>query len=189
MNQFDYDSLKTTKLPPAWPKGLLTFVFIICLLASGTAFGLNYYNGLQNKKLETLNTQFQDLRATFPVSQEEEIAVFEKKLTNLEKLLGGHIYFSNVLALLEQTTHPQVYYTNLDYSLEKNSLILEGVAKNQQILSEAVNGFVNDSKNIKMVILRDMKVNTDKTVQFHLELLLQSQVLQYQPPAQVNPKI
>jgi len=82
-----------------------------------------------------------------------------------------------------------VYYTNLDYSLEKNSLILEGVAKNQQILSEAVNGFVNDSKNIKMVILRDMKVNNDKTVQFHLELLLQPQVLKYQPPAQVNPEI
>ena len=187
MNQFDYDSSKTTKLPPAWPKGLLTFVFIIFLLASGTAFGLNYFNGIQDKKLETLNTQFQDLRATFPVSQEQEIAVFEKKLTNLEKLLSNHIYFSHVLALLEKTTHPQIYYTSLDYSLEKKSLVLEGVAKNQQILSEAVNGFVNDSKDIKMVILRDMKVNTDSTVQFHLELLLQSQVLQYQLPAQANP--
>ncbi|MFA5392527.1 MAG: hypothetical protein WC306_02425 [Candidatus Paceibacterota bacterium] len=184
MNQFDYNYLKTEKLSPVWPKGLLTFVLIICLLASGTAFSLNYFNKIQDKKLGMLNTQFQDLRATFPVDQEQEIAIFEKKLTNLEKLLDNHIYFSNVLTLLEQITHSQVYYTSLDYSLEKNSLVLEGIAKNQQILSEAVNGFVNDSKNIKMVILRDMKENNDKTIQFHLELLLQPQVLKYQPPIQ-----
>jgi len=187
MNQFDYDSLKTAKLPPAWPKGLLTFVLIICLLALGTAFGLNYWNRIQENKLQQLETEFQTLRETFPLSQEQEIAIFEEKLINLEKLLSNHIYFSNVLALLEQITHPQVYYTSLEYSLEKNSLVLEGTAKNQAVLSEAVNGFVNDSKDIKMVILRDMKVNTDKTVQFHLELLLQPQVLKYQPPIQANP--
>jgi len=180
MNQFDYDSLKTTKLPPAWPKGLLTFVFIICLLTLGTALGLNYWNKIQSNKLQQAEQTFQTLRNGFSISDEQKIAIFEKKLNNLEKLLGSHIYFSHVLTLLEQTTHPQVYYTSLDYSLEKNSLVLEGVAKNQQILSEAVNGFVNDSKDIKMVILRDMKVNTDKTVQFHLELLLQPQVLKYQ---------
>jgi hypothetical protein len=185
MNQFDYDSLKTTKLPPAWPKGLLTFVLIICLLTIGTALGLNYWNRIQENKLQQLETEFQTLRETFPPEQEQEIAIFEEKLINLEKLLGNHVYFSNVLTILEQITHPQVYYTNLDYSLDKNSLVLEGVAKNQQILSEAVNGFVNDSKDIKMVILRDMKVNTDNTMQFHLELLFQPQVLKYQPPIQV----
>jgi len=187
MNQFDYDSLKTAKLPSAWPKGLLTFVLIICLLALGTAFGLNYWNRIQENKLQQLETEFQTLRKTFPLSQEQEIAIFEEKLINLEKLLSNHIYFSNVLALLEQITHPQVYYTSLEYSLEKNSLVLGGTAKNQAVLSEAVNGFVNDSKDIKMVILRDMKVNTDSTVQFHLELLLQPQVLKYQPPIQANP--
>jgi hypothetical protein len=186
MNQFDYDSLKTAKLPPAWPKGLLTFIFIIFLLASGTAFGLNYWNRIQESKFQKLETEFQTLRKTFLSEQEQEIAVFEKKITNLEKLLSNHIYFSNVLTLLEQITHPQVYYTSLDYSLDKNSLVLEGVAKNQQILSEAVNGFVNDSKDIEMVILRDMKVNNDNTVQFHLELLLQPQVLKYQLPIQVS---
>jgi len=182
MNQFDYDSLKTTKLLPAWPKGLLTFVLIICLLILGAAFGLNYWNNIQENKLQQLETEFQTLRKTFPSDQEEQIAIFERKLINLEKLLGNHVYFSNVLTLLEQITHPQIYYTSLDYSLDKNSLVLEGVAKNQQILSEAINGFVNDSKDIKMVIFRDMKVNDDNTMQFHLELSLQPQVLKYQPP-------
>jgi hypothetical protein len=180
MSQFDYDSLKSTKLPPAWPKGLLTFVFIICLLSGGLAFGLNYYNGIQQKNLDALNTQFQTLRAAFPLAQEQEIAVFEKKLNNLSKLLNNHVYFSHVLSLLEKTTDPQVYYTNLDFSLDKNSLVLEGTAKNQQILSEAVNGFVNDSQDIQTVILRDMKTNNDGTVQFHLELILRPQVLKYQ---------
>ncbi len=187
MNQFDYNSLKTTKLSSVWPRGLLNFVLIICLLALGTAFGLNYWNRIQENKLQQLETEFQTLRQSFPLSQEQEIAIFEEKIINLEKLLSNHIYFSNALTLLEQITHPQVYYTSLEYFLEKNSLVLEGTAKNQAVLSEAVNGFVNDSKDIKMVILRDMKVNTNNTVQFHLELLLQSQILKYQPPTQINP--
>lgn len=180
MNQFDYNSFKSTPLPSAWPKGLLTFVFIIFLLTLVTFFGLNYYNKIQNKELETLNSQFQKIRNSFPVNDEEKIALFEKKIINLDKLLKNHIYFSNVLAFLERVTHPQVYYTSLDYTADKNSLILEGIARNQQILSEAINGFVNDSQDVKMVILRDMKVNNDKTVQFHVELILQPQLVKYQ---------
>ncbi|MGC8651129.1 MAG: PilN domain-containing protein [Minisyncoccia bacterium] len=180
MSQFDYDSLKSTQLPPSWPKGLLTFIFILFVLSGAAAFGLNYYNGIQQKNLKALNAQFQTLREAFPLSQEQEIAVFEKKLNNLSKLLNSHVYFSNVLSFLEKTTNPQVYYTNLDFSLDKNSLVLEGIAKNQQILSEAVNDFVNDSKDVQTVILRDMKTNNDSTVQFHLELILQPQVIKYQ---------
>lgn len=180
MSQFDYYSFQSKPLPPAWPKGLLIFIVFIFLSTSALAFGLYYYNGEQQKTLEKLNSQFQTLRAGFPLAQEKEIALFEKKLNTLKKLLNNHVYFSQVLTFLEQNTHPQVYYTNLEFSLEKNSLTLEGTAKNQQVLSEAVNGFVNDSKDIQVVILRDMKTNTDNTVQFHLELILQPKVFHYQ---------
>jgi len=186
MNQFDYNSFKSTPLPSTWPKGLLTFVLILCFLSGASAFGLNYYNTVQNKKLEVLTSQFQEMRKGFSTENEEKIALFEKKIINLDKLLNNHVYFSNVLSFLEKTTDPQVYYTKLDFSLEKKSLVLEGVAKNQQILSEAVNGFVNDSKDIQTVILRDMKANSDKTVQFHLELILQPQVFKYQLSTQTS---
>ena len=181
MNQVGYESFNVKKLPPAWPKGLLTFVLIICFLTIGVAIGLNYFNNLQNKKLQNLTAQFESLRADFPVAQEKEIATFEKKLTNLRALLNNHVYFSNVLNILEKLTHPQVYYTDLSYTTEKNTITLSGVAKTQQILSEAVNGFINDPQEIQMVVLKNVKANTNGTVNFNLDIILNEKVLKYQP--------
>ena len=180
MNEFKIDSLDISKLPPAWPKGLFTFVLIISILIGAAAFGLNYFNSLEQKKLDTLTNEFENLRAAFPVDQEKEIATFEAKLTTLVKLLNNHVYFSNVIRILETLTHPQVSYSSLNYSVDKNTINLNGLAKNQQVLSEAVNGFINDPQDIKMVILKDMKTNSDFTVNFNLDIILNSQVLKYQ---------
>jgi len=180
VNEFKFDSLDISKLPSAWPKGLFTFVLIISILIGASVFGLNYFNSLEQKKLDTLTDQFENLRTAFPVGQEKEIATFEAKLTILVKLLNNHIYFSNVIRILEKLTHPQVSYTSLSYSVDKNTISLSGLAKNQQVLSEAVNGFINDPQDIKMVILKDMKTNSDFTVNFNLDIILNSQVLKYQ---------
>ncbi len=179
MAQVDYNSLNTTELPPAWPKGLLIFVLIVTLIIGGGAFFLNSLNKQAESKLQSLEKQFQSLRSSFPVEQEKEIAAFEKKLTNLNKLLANHSYFSKVLSLLERITDPNVYYTDLSYSNDKNMLTLSGVAKNQQFLSEAVNGLVNDSQEIQAVVLKDVKTNSDQTVTFNLDLILQPQVSKY----------
>ncbi|NMB92538.1 MAG: PilN domain-containing protein [Parcubacteria group bacterium] len=180
MNQIGYEFFNTKKLPPTWPRGLLTFILIVTLLVIGIAIGLNYYNKLQTNKLEKLTKEFDTLRLEFPLEQEKEIAAFEKRISNLTDLLNNHVYFSNVLNILEKITHPQIYYMTLDYTVDKNAITLSGIAKNQEILSEAINGLVNDPQDIKTVILKNIKTNTDKTVNFNIELLLNSQVLKYQ---------
>ncbi len=179
MAQVDYNSLNVPKLPPAWPKGLLIFVLVVTLIIGAGAFFLNSLNQQEEKRLENLEQEFQSLRASFPVEQEKEIAAFEKRLANLTNLLTNHSYFSKVLILLEKVTDPNVYYTDLSYASETNMLTLNGVAKNQQVLSEAVNGLVNDSQEIKAVVLKNVKTNNDQTVTFNLDLILQPQVIKY----------
>lgn len=180
MQNLDLGSLKPKKLPPTWPKGLLVFVLIIFLFAIGVYFGLDYWNKNKEAQLTVLEEEFQDLRDSFALEQEKEVILFEKKLNSLSKLLADHTYFSKVLAALEELTHPQIYYTNLDFSKDKNILTLEGVAKNQMVFSEAVSGLVNNPDKIKAVAVKDMKVTNEKNVAFSLDVFIQPILLKYQ---------
>ncbi|MGC8851722.1 MAG: hypothetical protein ACP5PR_01320 [Minisyncoccia bacterium] len=178
MSQFvDYSSLTPPPLPPAWPKGLLTFAIIIFLFVIGGTFGLGSYIKIKTKDLNAINKNIDNIRLTFSKEDEQKIALFEKKLNNLKNLLNNHIHFSKVIAFLEKNTHPQVYYTDLNFDLTNNTLKLEGVALNQQVLSEAISGFSNNPADIKTIIVRSIKTNENNTVSFNIELILQPQLL------------
>ena len=180
MQNFDLEPLKIKELPPTWPKGLFTFALMIFLVALGSYFGLNYWNKNQNSQLVVLDEEFQNLRNSFALEQENEVILFEKKLNVLSKLLTNHIYFSKVLLVLEELTHPDIYYTDLDFSTDKNILSLVGVAKDQMTLSEAVSGLVNNPDKIKAVAVKDMKVTTNKNITFSLDVFIQPDLLKYQ---------
>lgn len=180
MRNLDLGSLKPKELPPTWPKGLLIFSLVTFLIAAGAYFGLDYWNKDKEAQLIVLEEEFQELRDSFALEQEKEVILFEKKLNSLSKLLANHIYFSKVLTALEELTHPQIYYTNLDFSTDKNMLTLEGVAKNQMVFSEAVSGLVNNPDKIKAVAVNDMKIDKNENVAFSLYVFIQPSLLKYQ---------
>jgi len=180
MQNIDLESLKPKELPPTWPKGLLTFVFVIFLFTVAAYFGIDYWNKTKKAELAVLEEEFQNLRSDFPLQREQEAILFEKKINSLSKLLNDHTYFSQVLTILEELTHPQIYYTNLDFSTEKNMLTLEGIAKNQMVFSEEVSGLVNNSSKIKAVVVKDMKTTKSEYVSFSLDVFIQPSLLKYQ---------
>ncbi len=180
MRNLNLESLKPKELPPTWPKGLLIFALVAFLIAVGAYFGLDYWNKDKETQLTVLQEEFQGLRDSFALEQEREVILFEKKLNSLSKLLANHIYFSKALIALEELTHPQIYYTNLDFSTDKNILTLEGVAKNQMVFSEAVSGLVNNPDKIKAVAVNNMKIDKNKNVTFSLYVFIQPSLLKYQ---------
>ena len=180
MRNLDFESLKPKELPPTWPKGLLMFTLVVFLIAVGAYFGLDYWNKSKEAQLTIFEDEFQDLRDSFALEREQEVILFEKKLNTLSKLLTNHTYFSKVLTVLEELTHPQIYYTNLDFSTEQNMLTLDGVAKNQKVFSEAVSGLLNNPDKIKAVAVKEMKTDKNKNIIFSLYAFIQPSLLKYQ---------
>jgi hypothetical protein len=180
VDKFNTESLKSKQLPPAWPKGLFTFVFIVFLLTLGGYFGLNYWNQKQEANLNVLVNEFQNLRDSFALEDEREVILFEKKLNTLSKLLSNHIYFSEVLLSLEELTHPKVSYNNLDFSTDRGLISLSGIAENQEVLSEAVSGLVNNPDKVKAVVVKEMQLNKEKQATFSLDIYIQPNILKYQ---------
>lgn len=181
MANIDLESLKQTKLPPSWPRGLFIFSLTVFLIVLCVFLGLNYFwIARQEKVLAELQKKFKQLRSEFPLEKEEEVIIFEKRLNLLKSLLNQHPYLSKALLKLEEITHPQVYYTNFEYQRDSNSLRLQGIAKDQYIFSEAVNGLVNHPEVVQTVIVKDMKTLTDRSVHFNIELIFNSNIFKFE---------
>jgi len=185
VNYTDLNSLSPQKLPPSWPRGLLTFVLIIFLLVGGGEVGIKFWNNRQQAKLDALNQELRTLREGFPSQQQRKVALLEKKINLLKQLLANHIYFSQDLATLEKLTHPEVYYNSLVFSPDKNSLALQGVAKTQDVLSEMLSGLISNPQKVKMVVFHQAKINENKSVDFSLDVYLQPDILHYHSPEKI----
>ncbi len=183
MPTVDLESLKQTKTPPAWPRGFFFFSLTIFLIVLGAFLALNYfYLPQQENVLNGYKKEYQKIRNQFPLEKEEEIVLFEKRLNLLKKLLDQHSYFSKALLSLETITHPQVYYTNFEYGREKNSLNLQGIAKDQYVFSEAVNGLINHPEIVQTVIVKEMRsiASQSTTVFFSLEIIFNPNIFRFQ---------
>jgi len=185
VNNINLDSLTPQKLPPTWPRGLLTFILIIFLLVGGGELGMRFWNNRQQAKVDALNQELQTFREGFPSQQQEEITLFEKKINLLKQLLANHVYFSQDLTTLEELTHPQVYYSSLIFSPAKNALALQGIAKTQNVLSEMLSGLVNNPQEVKMIVFHQAKINENKSVDFSLDLYFQPDILHYRSPEKI----
>jgi len=183
MPTVDLESFKQTKTPPTWPRGFFFFSLTIFLIVLGAFLALNYfYLPQQENVLNGYKKEYQKIRSQFPLEKEEEVVLFEKRLNLLKELLDQHPYFSKALIKLEEITHPLVYYTNFEYSREKNSLSLQGIAKDQYVFSEAVNGLINHPEIIQTVVVKEMRSNTGQgtTVSFSLEVIFNPNIFKFQ---------
>jgi len=173
MANIDLESLKQTKVPPSWPRGLFVFSLVFFIIVLGIYLALNYFwIAKEESTLNSLKSEFQKIRSEFPLEKENEVILFEKRLNLLKKLLNQHSYFSQALLKIEEITHPQVYYTGFSFSRDKYLLSLEGISKDQYTFSEAVNGFVNHPEVIKTVIVKQTKISPDKTIDFSVDVYL-----------------
>ena len=188
MSNVNLDLLNSTKAPPSWPRGILVFSVIVFLLTISLWLSLKYYWLAHREKVLTdLEDKFETLRAEFPLEKEREVVQFERKLKILRHLLKNHIYFTNIMKLVEDLTHSQIYYKSWSYDAKKDSLNITGVAKNQEILSQEVNSLVNHPEEIKAVVVKHIKTASEGGIEFDLELYFTQPVAKYQTSTSTLP--
>jgi len=182
MNTGDLEFSKTSFSGTTRPQKLLIFIFIIFIAIIGGVFFLDYYINTLTVQISDLKREQQEYQKVLPSEKEAEIINFEKKLNILNKLLENHSSLSRLLTSLEDLTHPEVYYTSFNFSKENGLVQLEGAAKSQEALIQAINGFINHPREIKAVIVREIKTDLkEKVVNFSINIYFQPEVLKFQP--------
>lgn len=104
----------------------------------GLAFGYRAYLKSSLAKVEDQIVKF-----SAGISQEDraQIQGFYSQLVNLRTLLAGHTAASPVMALLERTVQPDVYYTKLTMNSNNNQAVLTGVARSLEAIAAQATAF------------------------------------------------
>lgn len=187
MDGLGIENYKTSSAS-SWPGKLLFFVVIIFLAIIGGFFLLKFNNQKLQEQVVLLKEEQKRYQELLPSEKEEEIIKLEKKIDFLNEVLDNHPYFSYVLAILEKLTHPDIYYTSLRFDKNSAFIQIEGVAKNHEVLSQAVNGFVNYPREIKAIIIKEAKTDLkNKVINFLFDIYLQPNTLKYQPNLDTTP--
>ena len=106
---------------------IFLYVSVIVLILAGVIYFISGY--LIKERQQFLSEQEVKLaQMKTPEMQEieREIFYYKSKIDAFSLLLGQHTACSNLFSLLEETTHPQVWFSDLNLDVRKNSVILSG---------------------------------------------------------------
>jgi Tfp pilus assembly protein PilN len=99
---------------------------IAVVIYVGLAFG---YRAYLNSSLDNVEEQIAKFSAGISQEDRAQIQGFYSQLVNLRTLLAGHTVASPVMALLERTVQPDVYYSKLTMNANNNQAVLAGAAR------------------------------------------------------------
>lgn len=111
---------------------------ITIVIYIGLAFGYRAYLDSSLKNVEDQITKFS---AGISLEDRAQIQGFYSQLVNLRTLLAGHTAASPVMALLERTVQPDVYYTKLTMNAVSNQAVLTGAAKSLDAIAAQAAAF------------------------------------------------
>lgn len=167
-----------------WPTGLVALSVIILVVAILVATGLKLWSSYQTKKLASLNTEIEELKASFP-GEEADIIKTEKTLNNIGQILKEHQSTAKLLTVIEENTDQNVYFTNMGWDPDTLILTLSGVADSYSTVALQVKNFQqavlseNGQPAFGQVILKGSKINGTAKYDFSLELSVNKTVLNF----------
>ncbi len=165
------DRFQGERLPIGWPWRFLMVSFVIfltsILIYLGLAFG---YKPFLNRAIAEKDAQIMEQAASVKKEDQDKLIQVYSQMINIKSLLSGHIFPSGIFAMLEQKTHPKVYFTGADFKADEGSLELDGLTVSFSALSEQLEIF-SKTAEIEKYTLRQAQQSGD-LVQFQLALKL-----------------
>ena len=96
------------------------------VVSAGLSFG---YTPYLEGQLASVEKQIQNFDPGVSQEDRTQIQGFYSQLVNLRTLLSNHTAASPVLAMLERTVQPDVYYTKFTMNVATNQAVVNGAAK------------------------------------------------------------
>jgi len=149
----------------------IVFYFALLVLFSSIISFFVLGNSIKTgqNKLQELRMTFFEGRTPERLVLEKEILNYEKKIEDFSSLAPYHLESSNFFNLLEETTHPKVWFSKINFDTEKGKVSFSGVTQSFESLGQQMLIFKAKS-SISEVSLE--KVSIDKTGRINFDLSL-----------------
>lgn len=121
---------------PKWLNILFYFSLALLILTITSFFILNSSISNRQETLEDLNQILLSKKTPERMALEEEVLNYEKKFGDFAFLSEGHLEISDIYPLIEESTHPQVWFSQFTLATSENVVNLSGKAQNFEVLGQ-----------------------------------------------------
>lgn len=164
------------RLSVGWPWRFFTASFAVFLISVLVYFGLVFgYGPFLEKRIAEKEQQIADSSAVISKEAQDKFSQLYSQIINLKSILDNHVFPSSVIALLERTTHPKVYFIGLNFKAQERELELDGIAANFNVLAEQLESY-SQADGIEGYTLTQSQFS-DNSVQFKAVLKLSKSLL------------
>ncbi|MCD6233226.1 hypothetical protein J7J81_02490 [bacterium] len=164
------------KIKPSPITAFLFYFSLIVLMGSvAVTVWLQFKVNPLKKKFEENKILISKIKTPEDEVIEKEMLEAKKTLKDFWEVFEKRKVVSRFFVLLENTTHPQVFFDNMNLNVKDGKLRLDGHTENfrdlgEQMLLQRENKFVEDVK------LRKVSFNKTGGIDFSLELLLNPKI-------------
>lgn len=162
---------KPTEKMPAWQNILFYLSFIFLLVTVFAYFLLGVYLKKDKVALENLKEALRKEKTAEEIALEEEISTYQKKIGDFAKLANQHLFSSKSFEFIEKNTHPQVWFSRVEFHPETREMKLTGETENFVTLAQQIQIFRNNS-TVKNFYLTNIEIGKEGKVNFNLNLNL-----------------
>ncbi len=158
---------------------------ILLYFSIGLAVALiiaNFLLGSAQKDAEfyykTLEEQLKRGRTPERVALEKEVLEYKAKIENITPFLEQHIVSSKFFEILENKTHPRIFFFEIKLNAREQIVALSGLVDSFQTLGQQLS-ILEEEPLIKEAVLTNIILTERGGIEFTLDLFLKSGTLRY----------
>lgn len=127
-------------------------------------------------QLDTLKEDIATLSVDKKIKEAGKFTVLQSQLQILKKVLGEHVYSSNIFKIVEEFTHPKVIFRNLSFTARTRNLEMDGLAGSFQVMAEQIR-ILENVKDFEKFQVGGISLESSDRVSFHLSAVFKPSVL------------
>ena len=158
----------------SWPVILLTICLILLLGLAGTYYYL--YDSSKKLSQEIQEKEKALIETDSERTLKEELLSIEGKINTFSKLLSRHKKPLNIFNFIEETCHPDVWFSGFNFDSTKAIVIVSGQAKSFVVLGQQLI-ILKEVENLKDINLSGISIGEEGGVDFTLQLTFEPQIL------------
>lgn len=151
-----------------WP---LVVVILLAILVLGGWLALSYYKKSLENQIGVMDSKIAELQSNENKDWSQKIKQLQQSLKAAGPPLKEHVFSSSAFQLLQDSTLPEVRYTNFDLKTNGAVMSVSGEAQTYNVLAKQIAIF-NGNKMITNVEVSKVALNQAGGVSFQLTITL-----------------
>lgn len=153
-----------------WLNTLFYLSLFLLLISIISFFLLGGFLGKNEQASADLDEALSLLQSPENLTLEKEVLSYQKKINSFSQLKGEHFQPSGLFEIIEQNSHPQVWFTQFNLETDQKKVTLAGKTQSFETLGQQLLIF-QKAEEIREVNLEKVSISKESKIEFSLSFI------------------